>query len=74
MRLSKKQKKYVHAALTGFITGVLTAAQLAFAVPGGFTEKKAIIAALVGMVTGGLARMAGALLDSMNTTDSPNVP
>lgn len=74
MQLSKKAKKLVHAALIGFTTGVLTAAQLAFLAPGGWTEKKVVVAALVGIVVAGLGRAAGAVLESMNTADSPNTP
>lgn len=74
MTLSKKQKKLLHAALIGFVTGALTALQLAMITPGGFTETKALVALGVGILTGGIGRAAGALLESMQTTDSPNPP
>lgn len=71
MQLSKNQKKLVHAALIGFVTGVLTAVQVAVQA-GHLTEKGVLLAAAVGVVTGGVGRAAGAVLERMSTTDSPN--
>jgi hypothetical protein len=71
MTLSRKQKKYVHAALIGFATGVLTALQTAMLAPGGLTESKAALAAGVGLLTAGIGRAAGAVLESIATTEGP---
>ena len=73
MTLSKVQKKYLHAALVGFATGALTATQVAMQT-GHLTEKGVLLAAGVGIATGGIGRLAGALLNAMSTTDSPNAP
>jgi len=59
--LSAKQKKWLHAGVMGFVTGALTAAQIAFTT-GGLTQKKVAIAALVAVLCGGFARAAGAIL------------
>ncbi len=59
------QKKFWHSIIVAFVTGALTAAQVALT--SGLTEKKAILVALGAVVTGGLARVAGAVLAWVNT-------
>lgn len=72
MILSRRQKKLWHATYIGFVTGVLAAGQAALTV--GLTEKRALGAALIGILAGGLARAAGALLDGIQTDDTPQPP
>lgn len=73
MKLSKRQTQLAHAAIIGFATGVLAAVQIAIAT-GGLTEKKGLIAAAIGVFWGGISRMAGALLNVVQTTDTPALP
>lgn len=69
IRLNRKQKKFLHSVIIGFGTGALTSLQ--FALTTGLTEKKAVIAALFGALVAGLARVAGALLASLDTPEAP---
>lgn len=71
MTLTKVQKKYVHAAINGFSIGALTAAQLAFQGGVSLLEKKAWLVIAAAVLAGGVSKMAGAIIDAMNTTDSP---
>lgn len=68
IRFTKKQKKLLHSLIIGFATGALTSLQ--FALTSGLTEKKAAIAALFGALVAGLARVAGALLASLDSSES----
>jgi len=69
IRLTKQQKKLLHAVVVGFATGALTSLQ--FALTSGLTEKKAVVAAVVGALIAGLARVAGAVLASIDTPAGP---
>ena len=71
MTLSQHQKKVLHAVIIAFVTGALTAAQVALT--SGLTEKKALLAAAVGIVIGGTSRAVGALLAALETSD-PSPP
>ena len=69
IRLTKKQKKLLRAVVVGFATGALTSLQ--FALTSGLTEKKAVVAAVFGALVAGLARVAGAVLASIDTSEGP---
>lgn len=74
MQLSKRWKKLTHALIVGFLTGAATGVQLAIAAGGLPLEKKALVALVAGVVGGGISRAAGAFLDWMKTSDSPDLP
>lgn len=72
MQLSRSQKKLWHSVVVGFATGALTSLQ--FALTSGLTEKKAVVAALFGAIVAGFARVAGAVIAWIDTTDAPAPP
>ena len=66
MTLSKPTTQWLHTALVGFITGVLTYLS-AFIVGAPIPAARAFVVAIL---VSGFARMAGALLAKVNTPGS----
>lgn len=67
MTLSRRQKKLLHALTVAFTIGALGALQMV-AWPT-LTTRKALALAALSVLGGGLARVAGALIESIKTTD-----